>query len=222
VTTRQSSEQPQQAQQLPEQPPDDAPVRQRILNAAFSAFMEGGYAQTSTLEIATRAHVSKRALYALVGNKQEMLVACIAERAKRFRVPPDLPEPRDRETLARVLTAFGAHLLREVSDPTVIAVFRLAIAEAVRAPEVARTLDTVAREANQGAVRGILAQAQSFGLLNGDPAGMAEQFAGLLWGNLLIGLLLCVAEQPGAAEIARRADAATAAFLRLHPHPAGG
>src|SRR5215469_11763809 len=31
------------------------PVRGRILEAAFSAFMEYGFAETSTLEIATRA-----------------------------------------------------------------------------------------------------------------------------------------------------------------------
>src|SRR5262245_32123234 len=117
---------------------DEDPVRRRILDAAFSTFMDEGYAGASTLEIARRARVSKRELYALVGNKQEMLVACIAARAERLRVPADLPEPRDRATLARVLENLGARLLREVSDPTVIAVFRLAIAEAVRAPEIAR------------------------------------------------------------------------------------
>src|SRR5439155_26764462 len=115
---------------------DETAVRERILEAAFAAFMESGYAMTSTLEIATRARVSKRELYALVGNKQEMLIACISERAKRFEVPPDLPVVRDRETLAQVLTFFGAKLVREVSDPTVIAVFRLAVGEAVQAPEV--------------------------------------------------------------------------------------
>src|SRR5262249_40956604 len=55
-------------------------VRERILEAAFATFMEHGYASTSTLDIATRARVSKRELYARVGNKQEMLVACITER----------------------------------------------------------------------------------------------------------------------------------------------
>src|SRR5499427_6002391 len=109
---------------------DDEPaVRERILEAAFAAFMKNGYAATSTLEIATRASVSKRELYALVGNKQEMLIACISERAKRLDVPADLPELRDRETLAQVLASFGTKLVREVSDPTVIGVFRLAIAE---------------------------------------------------------------------------------------------
>jgi tetracycline repressor-like protein len=52
---------------------DETAVRECILEAAFAAFMKSGYATTSTLEIATRAGVSKRELYALVGNKQEML-----------------------------------------------------------------------------------------------------------------------------------------------------
>ena len=117
-------------------------VRERILEAAFAAFRKSGYATASTLEIASRARVSKRELYALVGNKQEMLIACISERAKRFRVPADMPVLRDRETLEQVLASFGTKLVREVSDPTVIAVFRLAIAEAVQAPEVARALDS--------------------------------------------------------------------------------
>src|SRR6476661_7445838 len=124
----------------------DAAVRERILTAAFEAFRERGYAATSTLEIATRAHVSKRELYALVGNKQKMLIAAIADRAKRFKAPADMPPLRDRATLARVLTAFGTRFVREVSDPHVIAVFRLAIAEAVQAPEVAQTLDSSGRE----------------------------------------------------------------------------
>ena len=71
--------------------PEQVPVRQRILSAALSAFMESGYAQTSTLEIATRAHVSKRALYSLFGNKQAMLVACISERAQRLKAPLTYP-----------------------------------------------------------------------------------------------------------------------------------
>src|SRR5215467_7649224 len=50
---------------------DAAAVRGRILTAAFEVFQERGYAATSTLEIATRARVSKRELYALVGNKQK-------------------------------------------------------------------------------------------------------------------------------------------------------
>jgi AcrR family transcriptional regulator len=196
---------------------DEAPVRQRILEAAFSAFMEKGFAEASTLEIATRARVSKRELYALVGSKQEMLAACIGERAKRLQLPADLPAPHDRVTLAHALETFGTQLLREVSDPTVIAVFRLAIAEAVRAPEVARALNAIGIETSRAALREMMARARSAGLLGGEPAEMAEHFAGLLWGNLMTSLLLRVAEPPSAREITRRARAAAAALLQLYP-----
>jgi AcrR family transcriptional regulator len=198
---------------------DPDPVRQRIVRAAFSVFMERGYAETNTLEIATRAKVSKRELYALVGNKQEMLAACIRERAQRLGSPEETPLVQDRKSLARVLESFGARLLREVSDPTVVAVFRLAIAEAERTPKVARALDTIGREATRVALREILTQARSAGLLEGDPSEMAEQFGGLLWGDLIVSLLLRVADPPNPREIKRRARNATGAFLLLYPRP---
>jgi AcrR family transcriptional regulator len=198
---------------------DQTAVRERILEAAFAAFMKSGYATTSTLEIATRARVSKRELYALVGNKQEMLIACISERAKRLDAPADLPVLRDRETLAQVLASFGTKFVREVSEPTVIAVFRLAIAEVAQAPEVARALDSIGRETSRAALRKIMARAQESGLLTGRPAELAEQFAGLLWRDLMVSLLLGVAERPSPHEIAGRARDAAAAFLQLHPLP---
>jgi hypothetical protein len=146
-----------------------------------------------------------------------MLAACISARAKRLQVPADLPDPQDRETLARVLTAFGSQLLREVTDPTVVAVFRLAIAEAMRAPEVARALYSIGVETSRAALREIMTRARSAGVLGGEPAEMAEQFAGLLWGNLMMSLLLRAVDRPSNREITRRAQDATAAFLQLHP-----
>ena len=171
-------------------------MRERILTAAFEAFQERGYAATSTLEIATRAHVSKRDLYALIGNKQEMLIVAIGERARRLQAPADMPMLRDRATLEQVLAAFGTRLVSEVSDPDVVAVFRLAIAEAVQAPEVARTLDSLGRETSRAALRQIMTEARAAGLIDGRPADLAEQFAGLLWRDLLVSLLLGVVERP--------------------------
>jgi hypothetical protein len=134
-----------------------------------------------------------------------------------LEVPADLPVARDRETLEKVLTSLGARLLREISDPTVIAVFRLAIAEAVQSPEVARALNSIGRETSRAALRKIMAQAQEFGLLTGQPAELGEQFAGLLWRDLMVSLLLGVADRPTPREIAERARDAAAAFLILHP-----
>jgi hypothetical protein len=64
-----------------------------------------------------------------------------------------------------------------------------------------------------------MARAQASGLLNGRPAELAEQFGGLLWGNLMVSLLLGVAKRPNSREVAARARDAAAAFLQLHPLP---
>ena len=148
-----------------------------------------------------------------------MLIACIGERAKRLTMPADLPEPRDRATLAHTLSSFGAQLLRETSDSAVIAVFRLAISEAVRAPEVGKMLNDIGIETSRGALRELMRRAREAKLLEGEPAVLADHFAGLLWGNRMLGLLLDTAARPAAREIVARAEAATEAFLRAYPAP---
>ena len=192
-------------------------ARERILEAAFAAFVRKGYAGASTAGIATEARVSKRELYALVGNKRAMLVACIRDRATRLQLPADVPVPHDRESLAQVLTAFGTQLIREVSDPVVVAMFRLAIAEAAREPEVGEILDSVGRATARAALQKLMAGARTAGLLDGSPDKLAEQFRGLLLGDSMIGLLLGVAGLPGPRVISARARAAADTFLRLHP-----
>jgi AcrR family transcriptional regulator len=194
-----------------------APPRERILNAAFSAFMEKGYAGASTLEIATRAKVSKRELYQVCADKPALLRAAITERARLMRRPLELPAAKDRAALAATLAALGAAVLRGVCDPAVRAVYRLAIAESVQAPEVARTLDRE-RAAGRAALARTLAQAQADRLIGaGDPATMAVEFFALLWGDLLLQLLLRVATPPKPQILEQRAREATKKFLRLYP-----
>ena len=195
------------------------PARERILIAAMAAFMELGYAEASTLEIATRAQVSKRELYALFGNKQSMLAACIADRVGQMRLPTELPPPRNRKELVAMLSRVGATVLGEVSHPGVLAVFRLAIMEAQRAPEVALTLET-GRQLTRTAVHNILVQAQSAGLIGaGDPTEMGGRYLAMLWGDLMVSLLLRIREAPGATEIDQRVRTAAEDFLRLYPEP---
>jgi hypothetical protein len=65
-----------------------------------------------------------------------------------------------------------------------------------------------------------MTQSRAAGLIAGRPADLAEQFAGLLWRDLMISLLLRVTERPGPRAIEARARDAAAAFLQLHPLPA--
>jgi len=192
-------------------------IRDRIVSAAFDAFVAHGYAQTSTLEIATRARVSKRELYSLFGSKQKMLVACVAERGKRMRLPADWPAPRSQKDLEQSLAKFGSALLHEVTEPEVIATFRMAISEADHSQQVAKALQTHGRQAACAALREILESAQSAGLLErADPERMVSRYGALLLENVVLMLALGIEKKPTSSEIRRRAVEATEAFLMLY------
>jgi AcrR family transcriptional regulator len=197
-------------------------TRERALTAAFDVFRKRGFSGASTIEIATRAQLSKRDLYALFGSKHAMLTACIKERASRMRQPLELavPIPESREAVTATLVELGTSVLRVACHPDVLAVHRLAIAESDRTPAIARTLDSSGREANHAALAAWLARAQAQRLIGaGDPTTIATHFLALLWGGLLMQLLLRVRDAPMQDEIESRARAATEAVLKLYPPP---
>ncbi|WP_186039181.1 TetR/AcrR family transcriptional regulator [Burkholderia gladioli] len=195
--------------------------RQRIIEAAFRIFAEKGYESASTLAIATQAKVSKRDIYANFSNKQDMLLACIEGRGQRMNLGAALPRATSAAMLEKVLASFASRLLVEVTDPIIITIYRLAIAEVARAPEIARTLDRIGRKASQQALTTWLAQAQQDELLGeGEAAALAAEFLALAWNDLRTDLLLGVAPRPSAEALAEQARQAAAAFMRLHGKPA--
>jgi AcrR family transcriptional regulator len=196
--------------------PSSSSVRERVLKAAFTLFREQGFSSTSMLDIVTRARISKRDLYALFSNKHAVLAACISEHTEQMRRPLDLatPEPRSREALTKLLVDFGTAILKTICHPNALTVFRLAIAESDRAPEVARTLDSYGWDANQKALSERIKSAQALGLIiAGEPAMLADRFVAVLRGDLLIRLLMRVRAAPSAREIAARAQAAADILL---------
>jgi hypothetical protein len=113
-----------------------------------------------------------------------------------------------------LLVDLGVSILNTVCQPEVLTVFRLAIAESDRAPEIARTLDRNGHEANQKALTELVRKAQSLGLISaGDPGALAACYIVVLWGDLLIRLLMRVRQAPTKREIEVRARAATETLL---------
>ena len=197
--------------------PAEATARERILGAAWEAFMEHGFADATMLDIATRARVSKRELYALVGNKEEMLAACIASHGSRMRLPEGCEPVTDRRTFQAALRQFGATLLRELLDPAVTAAFRLGITEAKRSPAIARSIDARGRQPSRAALAALLQQGRASRLLaEGDLAEMASTFRALLTGDLMVWILLGLEKAPTAKEIDRRAERAAAVFVATY------
>jgi AcrR family transcriptional regulator len=193
------------------------PRRRAILEAAYDVLMERGYTGASTLEIATRARVSKRELYAEFGSKSGVLQALIAATSARMRLPLAAAEIHHRGDLADALTAYGTMALTELTSPHVIAINRLAVAEAGRSSELGGILEENGRNPNRKALIGLMAKAQAAGVLGrGEPDAMAGQFFSLLLGDLMLRLMLGVTPRPGPGEIRKRAQSATETVLALH------
>lgn len=194
--------------------PDDR--RQRIMEAAYACFSEHGYAGTSTLAIARQARVSKRELYSLFGSKQAILGECISARTAQMQPPPSLPAPTGRPELEIMLRQLGVAILRVLGSNDAMAVYRLAITEIERAPEVARQLDESGRQGAMTLLRGLFADAVQNGVLQGETDDLMESYFALLGAECLtLHLLLRIAEPPDEAAMRARSDRAARLFLRL-------
>jgi AcrR family transcriptional regulator len=192
--------------------PASSSIRERVLSAAFTLFREHGFSSTSMLDIVTRARVSKRDLYALFKNKHAVLAACIGEHAQQMRRPLEgaNPVPETRDALAALLVEFGVSILQTICHPNALTVFRLAIAESDRVPEIGRTIEGSGRESNQKVLIELIKKGQARGLIiAGDPAVLASHYIAVLGADLLIRLLMRVREAPTEREIVARARAAT-------------
>jgi len=188
------------------------------MGAGFGAFLEHGYTKASTLDIATRARVSKRELYAQFESKEALFRAGIAQRSATMSIGLEVPSVVNREDMTKTLVAVGQSMLAELTQNDVLAVYRLAIAESSRSPEIARTLDRAGRGAIRKALIEFFQSCIERRLIEpGDPDSMTAEFCSLLLSDTILRLLLGVVKKPGPHEVAARAQAAVNAFLALHP-----
>jgi len=142
----------------------------RILAAAGEVFLEKGFAQATTLQIAARARVSKRDLYRHFASKQGVLEALIATHSSAMAIQPDLGDPHDLDDLLASLAAFGPAFLTRYLDPRKIALYRMAIAEAPRSTDLGRTLETAGAGPVIASFQAFAAKAISRGILAADDA----------------------------------------------------
>lgn len=109
-----------------------------VLDAAIALFAEKGYAATTVQEIATRAGLSKGAVYLYFPSKAAVLEGLV-ERAISPVAQTALGQIANfsgdpRPLIAQALKAFAQRL----RDPDLLAVPRIVIHEAVAAPEIAQ------------------------------------------------------------------------------------
>ena len=192
----------------------DSPKRAAILEAAAAVFLEAGVEAASMDEIARRARVSKATVYSHFDGKHALLRAIVHGRCRGLMPAMDSAEFAALAP-AQALTLVGRRLLDMMFAPDAVALYRVVLVEAARAPELARAFyengpDRVARE-----LADYLRVQHAAGRLRApDPRLAAEQFLGAVLCQSHLRQLLSITAMPqdGAARGAQ-VQAAVALFL---------
>lgn len=186
--------------------------RSAILAAAAEQFRIHGYETASMDAIAALAEVSKRTVYNHFASKEELFAETVMQMFESSAGQLELgyrSECSLREQLVELMTL----KMRTLADPEFIALARVAIGEAIHAPE--RTLPVIARlgEREEGVTAWIRAAQADGRLKPGDPSfaatllqGQVKTFA--FWPQIAMG-----AAPLAPAEQERVIDAAVSMFL---------
>lgn len=194
--------------------PCSAKVAQ-IRVAACELFLANGFLRTSMDQVAARANVSKTTLYAHFASKEVLFLSVLEEEKRRLGlgIPKDLPAgPVDvRDWLRRIATS----LIEAMTNPTVMGLFRLVIAECGHAPALGRTMWEEGLAAGRERMAVLFSYfAEQGQLIVDDPDLVAGQFLALVRGDFTMRCLMDAQWVPSKASIARHVEQSLDFFLR--------
>jgi AcrR family transcriptional regulator len=191
--------------------------RRNILRGAREVFAELGFERASVDLIAARAGVSKATVYNHFADKQALFVAGVVEETERMRAGLAACVERPGANLEQALQAMGEQIMTLWLTPSVAALYRQAIAEAARLPEIGRMVYEQGTVALQEAVAAQLARWAEQGALRlDDPRTEAVTFIALCHGDLVTRMRLGVLPYPVDAEIRDTVRRAVRTFVRAH------
>lgn len=194
--------------------------RALITAAAAQVFLEQGYPGTSVDDIAAAAGVSKRTVYNVFVDKEQLFRAIIGEAiATAERFSAELAATTAEATdAAAALTTLARELAASVLGGRVVPLRRLLIGEARCFPEFAVEYYERAPGRVMAAVAAALRSFADRGLLRVDDAELAaEHFAFLAIGaSLDRALFESGTDAAGADAAVERAERGAAAFLRAY------
>jgi AcrR family transcriptional regulator len=187
--------------------------REALLQAAAEVFFEQGYAATSIDAIIERAGGSKRNIYNEFGNKEGLFSAIVTENADKVLSTLAIEEIQGRD-LRETLTAFGQHLMGGYMSPTLIGIYRMAVTEANRFPDLVRLF----YEQGPGRATSQLAEVLEIAKARGDIQAedclrLAGHFVGMIRDNVHLQVILGLRSPPSDAEMRAAVASAVELFL---------
>ncbi|MCW3475458.1 TetR/AcrR family transcriptional regulator [Limobrevibacterium gyesilva] len=204
---------------LPDADTEISPKRRQVLEAAADLFMANGYGSVSMEAVARAANVSKATLYAYFESKDQLFATIVGEACRRNTVN-DENFPAEVEDIRAELHKIGVRVLGFLLQERTLAIFRVAVAESGRFPELGRAFITNGPQAFRDRFAAwVAAQAAAGHLVAADTHVAAEQFMALLRAGLFLRATLALPPAPTGADIDATVAAAVETFLRAFGPP---
>jgi AcrR family transcriptional regulator len=187
--------------------------RDALLQAAAAVFFDYGYEATSIDAIIERAGGSKRNIYSDFGNKEGLFTALVTESANKAlsSLAIDAIEGND---LRGTLTEFGRQLMDVYMSPTVIGMFRIAVTEANRFPDLVKAFYDQGPDRTTSRLAEVLEAAKTRGEIRTDDCKrLADHFVGMIRDNLHLQVVLGLRPAPSDEEASAAVDSAVRVFL---------
>jgi AcrR family transcriptional regulator len=187
--------------------------REALLEAAAEVFFEQGYAAASIDAIIERAGGSKRNIYNEFGNKEGLFLAIITENADKVLSAVAIEEIEGHD-LRETLTAFGQRLMGGYMSPTLIGIYRMAITEANRFPELVKSFYEQGPGRATSQLARVLESAKKRGEIRVDDCPrVAGHFVGMIRDNLHLQVVLGLRPPPSNKEMQAAVASAVEIFL---------
>src|SRR5450631_2115182 len=122
------------------------PRDEEIVRAAFAVFTEKGFHDATMLEVASRARASKTTLYSRFESKEVLFQALIAWGTRQGTEALDAIVHDETLDPLTALHRFAARMLWQMMQPEKLALFRIAVAEGGRLPEIGRIFSSFTRD----------------------------------------------------------------------------
>jgi len=197
--------------------PMSDPKSELILRAAFDVFEEHGLHCATMHEVARRARVSKETLYARFDSKEGLFYALLAWGARHGEIETEQVLSATSGDAVSTLRGFAEAILRAMTRPESIAVYRMAMGEAGRDPELASSYNQLSCGKNDGPLSKVLSELVADGVIEHAPfEDYTDTLTGLLRGNYYQELLTGVRPLPTDEEVHARAQMCVDRWLKLY------
>ncbi|MEL6339006.1 MAG: TetR/AcrR family transcriptional regulator [Myxococcota bacterium] len=190
---------------------------ERVLDAARQLFLENGFAATSVDKVAKLADVSKATLYAHFEDKKALFREVVRRATLEYSSRVFNESELDQGEISDVLFQVARNLLNILKSVDGKRLFRLAISESERHPDIGRSFFEFGPDLATRRLETLLRDRTRRGELEiPDPYLAAHQFGELCKAEVFYRTMFNLASPPTASELELYARRAVTTFLRAY------